>query len=78
MHTHIVFFPSNSFSSNLGGQWLWLLFNLLLYPLLGWLFGTYTVLNWRRLALPILLQRVLIASAASLLVIASAVWLINP
>ena len=78
MHTHIVFFPSNSFSSNLGGQWLWLLFNLLLYPLLGWLFGTYTVLNWRRLALPILLQRVLIASAASLLVIACAVWLINP
>ena len=27
----------------------WFLFVLLLYPLLGWLFGSYTVLRWRRL-----------------------------
>ena len=36
---------------------LWLVFCLLLYPLLGWLFGSYTVLRWRRLAFPVLLQR---------------------
>ena len=26
----------------------WLVFLFLLYPLLGWLFGSYTVLRWRR------------------------------
>ena len=35
----------------------WLLFMVLLYPALGWLFGSYTVLRWRRLTLPVLLQR---------------------
>ena len=25
----------------------WLVFMLLLHPLLGWLFGSYTVLRWR-------------------------------
>ena len=34
----------------LEGQGLWLIFCLLLYPLLGWLFGSYTVLRWRRLS----------------------------
>ena len=38
--------------SNLDGQGSWLLFSLLLYPFLGWLFGSYTVLRWRRLTLP--------------------------
>ena len=35
--------------THLAGQQSWLLFCLLLYPLLGWLFGSYTVLRWRRL-----------------------------
>ena len=30
-------------------QGSWLVFVLLLYPLLGWLFGSFTVLRWRRL-----------------------------
>ena len=64
--------------SSLEGQWGWLLFSLLLYPLLGWLFGSYTVLRWRRLTLPVLLQRLVITAAVSVLVVAVARWLINP
>ena len=51
---------------------------LLLYPLLGWLFGSYTVLRWRRLTLIVLLQRLLITAAVTLMVVAIARWLINP
>ena len=46
--------------------------------LLGWLFGSYTVLHWRRLALSILLQRLLITAAASVMVMAVVRWFINP
>ncbi len=63
---------------NLQGQGLWLMFVLLLYPSLGWLFGSYTVLRWRRLSLSVLLQRLVITSAATVLVVAVARWLINP
>ena len=56
----------------------WLVFVLLLYPLLGWLFGSFTVLRWRRLTLPVLLQRLLITAAVTLMVVAIARWLINP
>ena len=64
--------------STLEGQGGWLLFSLLLYPLLGWLFGSYTVLRWRRLTLPLLLQRLVITAAVTLMVVAIARWLINP
>ena len=64
--------------SSLEGQGGWLLFSLLLYPLLGWLFGSYTVLRWRRLTLPVLLQRLVITAAVSVMVVALARWLINP
>ena len=64
--------------SSLQGQGGWLLFSLLLYPLLGWLFGSYTVLRWRRLSLSVLLQRLVITAAASVMVVAIARWLINP
>ena len=64
--------------SSLQGQGGWLLFSLLLYPLLGWLFGSYTVLRWRRLTLPVLLQRLVITAAATVMVVAIARWLINP
>ena len=56
----------------------WFLFVLLLYPLLGWLFGSYTVLRWRRLTLPLMLQRLFITAAVTLMVVAIARWLINP
>ena len=55
----------------------WLLFCLFLYPLLGWLFGSYTILRWRHLAFPVLLQRLLITSTVTLMVIAIARWLAN-
>tara|TARA_B100000674_G_scaffold486723_1_gene495756 strand:+ start:173 stop:1531 length:1359 start_codon:yes stop_codon:yes gene_type:complete len=71
-------------TSSMGGpvqfevQGLWLGCCLLLYPLLGWLFGSYTVLRWHRLAFPVLLQRLLITTAATLVVVAIARWLVNP
>ena len=65
-------------SSSLEGQMGWLLFSMLLYPFLGWLFGSYTVLRWRRLTFSVLLQRLLITALMSLMVIAMARWLINP
>ena len=64
--------------SSLVGQGGWLIFSMLLYPLLGWLFGSYTVLSWRRVSLPVLLQRLLITAAVSVMVVAIARWLINP
>ena len=45
----------------------WLLFVLVLYPLLGWLFGSYTLLRWRRVTLPVLLQRLLITAVVALI-----------
>ena len=56
----------------------WLLFTLLLYPALGWLFGSYTVLRWRRLPLIVLLQRLLLTAVGTLMVVAMVRWLINP
>jgi len=64
--------------SNLEGQGSWLLFSLLLYPFLGWLFGSYTVLRWRRLTLLVLLQRLGITAVVSVMVVAVVRWLINP
>jgi len=63
---------------HLEGQGAWLLFCLLLYPLLGWLFGSYTVLRWRQLTLPVLMQRLLITGTVTLMVVAIARWLVNP
>ena len=57
---------------------LWLFFCLLLYPLLGWLFGSYTVLRWPRLPLHVLLQRMLITAATTLMVVAIVRWSVNP
>ena len=70
-----------SFIQNVGqieNFWPWMLFCFLLYPLLGWLFGSYTVLRWRHLPLPVLLQRLASASLASLLLVAVVRWFLNP
>ena len=56
----------------------WTLFCLLLYPALGWLFGSYTVLRWRRLPRLVLLQRVALTATVTLVVVAVARWLTNP
>ena len=42
--------PSISRLFQFEGQSFLLIFCFLLYPLLGWLFGSYTLLRWRRLA----------------------------
>ena len=62
----------------LNGQLGWLLFIVLLYPALGWLFGSFTVLRWRRLPLLVLLQRLLLTAFATLMLVAIARWLVNP
>ena len=62
----------------LAWPWGWTVFCLLLYPSLGWLFGSYTVLRWRRLPQLQLLQRVLLTCVATLVVVAIARWMINP
>lgn len=56
----------------------WLLFTAGAYLSLGWLFGSYTVLRWRRVPLGVVLQRVLITGAVTLLLVALARLLINP
>ena len=48
--------------SQLEAQGPWLVFCFLLYPLLGWLFGSFTVLRWRNLSILVLIQRLLILS----------------
>ena len=68
--------PIGSFE--LDGQKTWLIFCLLVYPLFSWLFGSYTVLRWRRLAFPVLIQRLTIATAVTLIVVVIARWLMNP
>ena len=65
-------------SQTLAWPWGWTLFCLLLYPALGWLFGSYTVLRWRRLPQLVLLQRVLLTVVVTLVVVAVARWLANP
>ena len=62
----------------LDGQWAWLGFCLLLYPSLGWLFGSYTVLRWRSLPLPLMLQWLLFTGGATLIMVAISRWLVNP
>ena len=52
----------------INGELVWrapavLAFSILLYPTLGWLFGSYVVLRWRRLTLLVLLQRLLITAS---------------
>ena len=64
--------------TSLESQSFWLLFSFLLYPSLGWLFGSYTVLSWRRLSLLVLVQRLAITAVTFVFVVAFARWLINP
>ena len=79
-----ILFGSAHFSLHLGqplllqGQGIWLIFCLLLYPLLGWLFGSYTVLRRRRLSFPVLLQRLLLTTLVTLMAVAVVRWLLNP
>ena len=69
---------SNFAIESLEGQVPWIVFLLLLYPLLGWLFGSYTVLRWRRVSLKVLILRLLITAIVTLMMVAIARWLFNP
>ena len=62
----------------LHGQHVWLIGSMLLYLFLGWLFGSYTVLRWRRVPTILLLQRVLLTSLITVLVLAVGRWILNP
>ena len=50
----------------------------MLYPLLGWLFGSYTVLRWRRVTFKVLFQRLIITALATLIVVAISRALFSP
>jgi lipopolysaccharide/colanic/teichoic acid biosynthesis glycosyltransferase len=56
----------------------WLLFTVCSYLALGWLFGSYTVLKWRRLSLAAVFQRVLLTGAVTFVLVALARMLLNP
>ena len=56
----------------------WLIFCLLLYPLLGWLFGSYTDPPLATSRLSPCFQRLLITAYGHLWVVAIARWLFNP
>ena len=56
----------------------WLLFTVCSYLALGWLFGSYTVLKWRRLSLAAVLQRVVITGAVTFVLVAFARMVLNP
>ena len=62
----------------LHGQHVWLIGSMLLYLSLGWLFGSYTVLRWRRLPSLLLLQRVLLTTVITVVVLAVCRWILNP
>ena len=69
--------PSD-FPLMLESQGSWLILCLLLYALFGWLFGSYTTLRRLRLGFPILLQRVLITSTCTFIVIVITCFFLNP
>ena len=73
-----TWFPVPITAHMLVWPWGWTIFCLLLYPSLGWLFGSYTVLRWRHLPQLLLLQRVLLTCVATLVVLAIARWVTNP
>tara|TARA_Y100001954_G_scaffold191604_1_gene206091 strand:- start:1651 stop:3006 length:1356 start_codon:yes stop_codon:yes gene_type:complete len=73
-----TWFPVPITAHMLVWPWGWTIFCLLLYPSLGWLFGSYTVLRWRHLPQLLLLQRVLLTCMATLVVLAIARWVTNP
>ena len=65
-------------SQPLQGQFLWIGITITSYLLLGWLFGTYTVLGWSRLSGATLIQRVGLCFLSTVMLVAILRWVINP
>jgi exopolysaccharide biosynthesis polyprenyl glycosylphosphotransferase len=65
-------------SLSLAPQVDWLVFMAMAYLGLGWLFGSYTVLRWRRLSLGALIQRILITGLTTFVLMAIVRFLANP
>jgi len=65
-------------ANSLIGQGYWLIFCFLIYPFLGWLFGIYTILRWPQLPKAVLIQRLLLTVAVSMIAVAIMRWLFNP
>ena len=59
-------------------QWPYIVLLVITYLCLGWLFGSYTVLRWRRVPLHAVLQRVLTTGVATVAVIALFRVALNP
>lgn len=67
-------FLARSLAPQLG----WVAFTALAYLGLGWLFGSYTVLRWRRLPLQAVIQRVVVTGLGTFVAVAVARALANP
>ena len=65
-------------SQPLQGQVSWVVITIAAYLLLGWLFGTYTMLGWPRLSRWALSQRLGICFLTTLMLVAILRWVINP
>ena len=55
----------------------WILFYSFVYPALGWLFGTYSILRWQRLSNRVLIFRVGLTVLVTLIVVAIVTLLFN-
>ena len=62
----------------LEAQLPWVVFTAVTYLTLGWMFGSYTVLRWRRLPPVVVLQRVLITGVVTVSLVALVRMLVNP
>ena len=71
---HLTYPIENELLSSNGA---WFLFCIFLYPALAWLFGTYTVLRWRRVPLATLLQRIALTGIFVILITAIAGWIFS-
>ncbi len=74
----VLFFLASIWSLPLVGQLGWIFVTIVVYLLLGWLLGTYTVLGWRSLSQLRLIQRLGLCLLMTLMLVAILRWFCNP
>lgn len=63
---------------SLSGQSFWLALIVIAYFVLSWLFGTYSLLGWRKVRMVVLLRRQAITIFSLLVFVALCSWIFNP
>ena len=82
-HGRLLFFDGVQLSIEIHRSWF--VFCFFFYPLLNWLFGSFTVLRWPRLRFSVLIQRLFISASVTFFVVIFAsriihsedVWLVQ-